>query len=310
MTREKDEHTSQLEQIQALTEDILDYQAVDVDAAYAHVRKRIGKSRRKRIGMQTFSRLAAVLLLPLLLSSLLFAYLYLDQRQQLAQVDYREVSCAPGTIARIHLPDQSTVWLNAGSTLRYPVAFTGREREVELRGEGYFAVESDPDHPFYVTTAEGLKVKAYGTRFNVNAYPDEPVIEATLAQGKIDVTQAGQTVRLSPAKLAVFHKATGQLTVGAANLDEKTGWKDGRLVFRGTPLDKVLQKLSKRYNIDIVLHKKDDTDYKYRATFTTETIEQILNYLKLTAPIEWSIQAPQQAEDESFRRGRIDVYQR
>ncbi len=310
MTPENDKHTTQLKKIQALTEDMLDYQAVDAGAAYLRVRKRIGKNRRKQGWMQTLSRVAAVLLLPLLLSTLVCAYLYLDQRQQLAATSYREVSCAPGTIARISLPDRSTVWLNAGSTLRYPAVFAGREREVELTGEGYFAVESDPEHPFYVSTPEGLKVKAYGTRFNVNAYPDEPVIEATLAQGKVDVTHTGQTVRLDPAKLAVFHKATGQLTVAVANLDEKTGWKDGRLVFRGTPLEKVLQKLSKRYNVDIVLHKKDDTDYKYRATFTTETIEQILNYLKLTAPIEWSIQAPEQAEDETFLRGRIDVYQR
>lgn len=305
----KHETIQYLKQIQALTEDMLDYQAVDVDAAYARVQKRIGKSRTRQPWRRFVSRIAVALLLPLLLSSLLFAYLYVDQRNQLAEASYREVSSAPGTVTRIQLPDHSTVWLNAESTLRYPAVFTGQAREVILSGEGYFTVESDPEHPFYVATTDGLKVKAYGTQFNVNAYVDEPVIEATLAQGKIDVMQAGQTVRLEPHKLAVFHKATGRFTVSPVSLDEKTGWKDGRLVFRNTPLEEVLKKISKRYNTDIVLHKKDNKQYKYRATFTTETVEQILNYLSLTIPVEWSVTAPEQIEDQTFTRRRIDVYQ-
>lgn len=305
----KDENIRHLKHIQALAEDILDYQSVDVDAAYSHVKKRIGKSRTRQVWRQTVSRIAVVLLLPLLLSSLLFAYLYVSQRNQLAEASYREVSTAPGTVTRIQLPDHSTVWLNAESTLRYPPVFTGKTREVTLSGEGYFTVESDPEHPFYVATTDGLKVKAYGTQFNVNAYADEPVIEATLAQGKIDVMQAGQTVRLEPHKLAIFHKATSRFTVSPVSLDEKTGWKDGRLVFRNTPLEEVLKKISKRYNTDIVLHKKNNKEYKYRATFTTETVEQILNYLSLTIPVEWSVTAPEQIEDQTFTRRRIDVYQ-
>lgn len=94
------------------------------------------------------------------------------------------------------------------------------------------------------------------------------------------------------------------------NLEEKTGWKDGRLVFRNTPLDVVLKKLSKRYNVDIVLHKTSNKEYKYRAAFTTETVEQILNYLKLTAPIEWTVKGLEQNNDATFARERIDVYQK
>lgn len=309
MADEKDtiEH---IKQIQALTEDILEYQAVDVAAAYDRVEKRIHRKAAKRVWMQTVFRVAAVLLLPLLMSSLLFSYLYFDQRKYMAEGMYQEVVSAPGTVTRIQLPDRSTVWLNAGSTLRYPSAFTGREREVELSGEGYFSVQSDREHPFYVATADGLKVMAYGTQFNVNAYADEPLIEAVLERGKIDVIRNGQTVRLEPGKQAVLCKATGQFTVSTVNLDEKTGWKDGRLVFRNAPLEEVLKKLSKRYNTDIVLHKKSEKEYRYRATFTTETVEQILNYLRLTAPIEWSVKEPEQVSDDSFVRGRIDVYQK
>ena len=80
----------------------------------------------------------------------------------------------PGTITRLVLPDQSVVWLNAGSRLVYPSVFDEKERKVQLFGEGYFEVEADPEHPFCVSTSEGLRVIAYGTKFNVNAYDDEP----------------------------------------------------------------------------------------------------------------------------------------
>lgn len=309
MTDKKDT-LNDIKQIKALTEDILEYQAVDVDTAYNRVEKRIYRKETRRVWMRAVSRIAAVLLLPLLLSTLLFSYLYLEQRGKLAAITYQEVVSAPGTVTRIQLPDRSTVWLNAGSTLRYPSAFAGREREVELSGEGYFSVQSDREHPFYVATADGLKVMAYGTKFNVNAYADEPLIEAVLERGKIDVIRNGKTVRLEPGKQAVLCKATGQFTVSTVNLDEKIGWKNGRLVFRNTPLEEVLKKLSKRYNTDIVLHKESKKEYRYRATFTTETVEQILNYLRLTAPIEWSVKGPEQTSDDSFVRGRIDVYQK
>lgn len=302
------ENKNTIEEIKALTEDILEYQSVDVDKAYSRLNRQMHKKQRRRIFMQTFSRIAAILLLPLLISSVMFSYLYMKQKEQIEQIGYTQVSSAPGTITRLVLPDQSVAWLNSGSTLSYPAVFSDEAREVKLSGEGYFEVESDLEHPFYVITKEGLKIMAYGTKFNVNAYTDETYVEAVLEQGKIDVINQNERVQLVPNKQAVYDINTGQFTVSQTNLDEKIGWKDGKLIFRNTPLDEVLKRLSKRYNIDIVLHQKSKKEYKYRATFTTETIEQILNYLKLTAPIEWSVKKPQKNQDDSFVHPRIDVY--
>lgn len=302
------ENKNTIEEIKALTEDILEYQSVDVDKAYSRLNRQMHKKQRRRIFMQTFSRIAAILLLPLLISSVMFSYLYMKQKEQIEQIGYTQVSSAPGTVTRLVLPDQSVAWLNSGSTLSYPAVFSDEAREVKLSGEGYFEVESDSKHPFYVITKEGLKIMAYGTKFNVNAYADETFVETVLEQGKIDVINQNERVQLEPNKLAVYDINTGQFTVSQTNLDEKIGWKDGKLIFRNTPLDEVLKRLSKRYNIDIVLHQKSKKEYKYRATFTTETIEQILNYLKLTAPIEWSVKKPQKNQDDSFVHPRIDVY--
>lgn len=308
--KETNEIIKDINRIKALTEDILEYQDVDVDKGYRKVAARIQKREAQKRFMQVFSRVAVFLLVPLSVTSLLFSYLYWQQREQLPQITYNQVMSAPGTVTQLQLPDQTTVWLNAGSTLRYPSSFTGEKREVQLSGEGYFEVESDREHPFYVNTPGGIQVMAYGTRFNVNAYEDEPTIEAVLERGKIDVISRNKTVQLIPDKQAVFDKSTQELTVSSANLDETTGWKEGRLVFRNTPLDVVLKKLAKRYNVDIVLHNDGKKAYKYRATFTTETVEQILNYLKLSGPIEWSVQEPRQNEDASFTKRRIDVYQK
>lgn len=304
------DHKNTIEQIKALSEDILEYQSVDVKKGYMRMDKRIQKKQGRRIYMQTLSRIAVILLLPLLISSIVFSYLYIDQKKKLMHVSYNLVSSAPGTVTRLVLPDQSVVWLNSGSSLSYPSVFNGKERDVKLSGEGYFEVQSDREHPFYVSTDGGVRVMAYGTKFNINAYEDEPCIEAVLAKGKIDVISQNKTVSLDPEKQAIFDKETGKFTVSSVNLDEKIGWKDGRLVFRNTSLDVVLKKLSKRYNVDIVLHKKSNKEYKYRAAFTTETVEQILNYLKLTAPIEWTVKGLEQNNDATFVRGRIDVYQK
>lgn len=302
------ENKNTIEEIKALTEDILEYQSVDVDKAYSRLNRQMHRKQGRSVFMQTFSRIAAILLLPLLISSVMFSYLYMKQKEQIEQIGYTQVSSAPGTITRLVLPDKSVAWLNSGSTLSYPAVFSDEAREVKLSGEGYFEVESDLEHPFYVITKEGLKIMAYGTKFNVNAYADETFVETVLEQGKIDVINQNERVQLEPNKLAVYDINTGQFTVSQTNLDEKIGWKDGKLIFRNTPLDEVLKRLSKRYNIDIVLHQKSKKEYKYRATFTTETIEQILNYLKLTAPIEWSVKKPQKNQDDSFVHPRIDVY--
>lgn len=304
------DHKNTIEQIKALSEDILEYRSVDVKKGYMRMDKRIQKKQTRHIYMHAVSRVAVILLLPLLVSSIVFSYLYMEQKGELAQVTYNQVSSAPGTVTRLVLPDQSVVWLNSGSSLSYPSVFNAKERDVKLSGEGYFEVQSDRKHPFYVTTDEGVRVMAYGTKFNVNAYEDESSVEAVLANGKIDVISRDKTVSLDPEKQALFDKKTGEFTVSTVNLEEKIGWKDGRLVFRNTPLDVVLKRLSKRYNVDIVLHKSNDKEYRYRAAFTTETVEQILNYLKLTTPIEWTVKGLEQNNDSSFARGRIDVYQK
>lgn len=304
-----DELVRTVKSIQALTEDILEYESIDTRLAYEKVNKRIrSRNPRYRTLRTVLLRAAAVLLLPLLAATTVLLRLYINEKAKSEFVSYQVVESAPGTVTRLLLPDSSQVWLNGGSTLRYPERFVAGVREVALSGEAYFCVSSDKRHPFYVTTHPGVKVMAYGTRFNVMAYNDEPYIEAVLEKGKIDMLVTGRSVSLNPSDQVLFERGTGKMTVTQVNPEEKTAWREGRLVFRNTPLQEILKRLAKRYNVHIVLHRESDRIYRYRAAFTTENITQILNYLKLTAPIDWTITDIRQRGDSSLVRQRIDVY--
>lgn len=292
----------------AIEHDIHEYKSFDVQAAYRKSKKRLDAERRRSSAVFYLSRIAAILLLPLIISTGVFSYLYTQQLKQVEAVSYLEAFSAPGIVTQVWLPDSSKVWLNAGSSLRYPSRFAEKERNVQLSGEGYFEVQSDLEHPFYVSLDNGIKVKAHGTKFNISAYQEDRVLETTLETGRVDIISASHTVLLKPNEQVCYDKDDGQFTTRVVNIEEKTAWKDGRLVFRNATLEEVMKKLSRRYNMDIVLHRQSQKDYKFRATFSSENITQILDYLRMAAPISWSFADMKQQQDYTYPRQRIDVW--
>jgi ferric-dicitrate binding protein FerR (iron transport regulator) len=279
----------------------------DTSKGFQQVIRTIRKRRKRFIFRRTISRVAAILLLPLLLSTAVLGYMVF--LKPLPATAYAEITAAPGTISRFELPDHSKVWLNAGSTLHYPNPFEGDVREVMLTGEGYFEVHSDRKHPFFVTTASGIKVMAYGTRFNVNAENNK--VQTILAEGSVSVYTAGRReIELCPGEQAIYDEVTRKISVSRINLYEKLAWKDGKIVFRNAQLKEVFRQLSRRYNVDIILHDKYRQSEKYsaRVTFTDETIQQIFTYLEAAAPIKWKISTPEQNTDFTLTRQQIDVW--
>lgn len=294
----------------AVNDDICDYNNYNIEDAFMRNQRRIKAFSRRQLFVRYALRIAAVLLIPFIMSTGILSYLYINRLQEDKLISYLEVISAPGIVTQMELPDKSKVWLNAGSSLRYPSRFVGEERNVYLSGEGYFEVQSDKQHPFYVSVNDEVKVKAHGTKFNVNAYNDDGGMEATLESGLIDVIVNKQSLSLKPNEQAYYNKSERRLIIRSVNVDEKIAWKDGRLIFRNTSLDDVVKLLSRRYNMDIVLHKESDIDYKCRASFSSESITQILDYLKLVAPIEWKIAETKQLQDTSYPRQRIDIWLR
>lgn len=294
----------------ALQEDMAEYKSFDVQAAYRKNRKKIHRAERRHAFTFYFLRVAAILLLPLIISTGILSSLYIHQEKQVETISYLETVSAPGTVSRVLLPDSSSVWLNAGSSLRYPSRFTEKERNVRLRGEGYFEVESDKEHPFSVSLDNGIKVRARGTKFNINAYEEDALIETTLETGLVDIWADSLILSLKPHEQFAYNKNDKRFTVSRIHINEKTAWKEGKLVFRNATLEEVVKKLSRRYNIDIVLHRESRHNYKFRATFSTENITQILDYLRMAAPISWSFADVKQQPDYTYPRQRIDVWLR
>ena len=252
-------------------------------------------------------RYAAFLTIPLFLSSLVLGYLYWGATD--AEEKYAEVVAATGSIIRYELPDHSVVWLNSGSTLRYPTVFKKDNRNVELKGEAYFEVEADRERPFYVNTPAGLSVYVYGTKFNVNAYEDDNSIETVLEKGKVNVISPDgkTTVQLAPGERLLYNKADQKLMKGKVDVYEKVAWKDGKLIFRNAELDEIFKRLARHFNVDIQFNNISGKEYKYRATFRNETLPQILDYLAKSAALKWRTEEAVQQADNTFTKKKIIV---
>lgn len=291
----------------ALDTDIREYQAINTDAAFKEVWDKVEKKKRS-FRINSLMRYAAILSIPLLISTMVLGYLYFNKGVE-TDVTYAEIFTSPGIITRYELPDKTVVWLNSDSKLRYPSHFDGATREVELEGEAYFEVHADKKHPFYVNMNNGMKVYAYGTKFNVNTYDEENYIETVLEEGKVNVIAPDHetTVVLSPGERLLYNKDTHNMTKEEVYVYEKIAWKDGKLIFRNTTLEDILDRLEKTYNVEITLDNKLHKEYRYRATFTNEPITQILDYLSKSIQMKWQIKEPVQKDDSSFTRKQIHI---
>lgn len=156
-----------------------------------------------------------------------------------------------GGAFRLLLSDGTRVWLNAESSLKYPAAFTGKEREIELSGEAYFEVAQDASRPFIVRTSN-VETLVLGTTFDINTYPEKKTIDITLAQGLVKVRPINSPQKaalLRPGQQAEVDRAGSQVKVAWANVVTTLAWKNGLFVFQNTPLDEVLVQIGRWYNV-------------------------------------------------------------
>ena len=271
---------------------------IDVDSAHRKVMEQIlhpnqpVSVRPKLSFLHYWQQVAAILLLPLLILS---AYLYFKPASQIAET-YQELFTPYGTWSVVNLPDGSKVWLNANSELRYPSDFNADTRTVELTGQGYFEVTKNAHKPFIVKADKDYSVEVLGTSFNVSAYKDESMIETTLVEGsvKLNVVSGGKrmTQMLKPNEKAEYQKGAGKIKVFDVNTEYDTAWKNGEIIFRNHPMDKVLKTLERHYHV--VFEVKDNEILKsiITARFKDEQLPQVLEYLKLASGIQYAIHKP------------------
>ncbi len=167
-------------------------------------------------------------------------------------IEYNSLATPAGGKFKVMLPDGSLVWLNALSTLKYPIAFTGDERRVELTGEGYFEVAKDAAHPFIVK-ANNNTVKVLGTHFNINAYSDEPVMKITLAEGLVKINDSKTLVPGQQAQLH-FNQSQGGWSMAVydnSDMETELAWQKGMFVFKGTSLEEIMRQVARWYDAEI-----------------------------------------------------------
>lgn len=162
------------------------------------------------------------------------------------QVKYNTLEIPRGGEYALQLADGSRVWLNAETSLRYPVTFSGGERCVELEGEGYFEVVRDSVRPF-VVRVNGLDVRVLGTSFNVSAYAGEVV--TTLVEGRVLVKSPTDSVVLVPDKQAVWDG--GRMKVAEVDARDYTLWREGVFFFEDRPLEEILDALARWYDVEV-----------------------------------------------------------
>jgi ferric-dicitrate binding protein FerR (iron transport regulator) len=150
----------------------------------------------------------------------------------------------------MRLADGTKVWLNAASSLRFPVTFNGSTRVVQLTGEAYFEVAKDAAHPFIVK-AEGTEIKVLGTHFNVMAYKDEPATYATLLEGAIQLNNDKRSAKLKPGQQGVVNKA-GEIVVKKVDAQVATAWMNGKLPMENMDVHAFLREVSRWYDVDII----------------------------------------------------------
>lgn len=170
---------------------------------------------------------------------------------------YNKLSTPRGGQFRVVLPDGTKVWLNSASSLRYPMAFTGKERIVELEGQGYFEVAQNAEQPFKVKANE-MEVQVLGTHFDIMAYADENTVNTTLLEGAVQVKEGNTARLLKPGQQAILKSHV--FSVQEADVKRVIAWKNGLFVFNDMALPAILREVARWYDVEIVYETTPGTE--------------------------------------------------
>lgn len=260
---------------------------------------------RRRVSkfINSFSRIAAVLILPLLVYMGISLYRNSDKENG----TWVEIKAPGWTRAQFMLPDSTSVWLNSNSTIKYRSNYI-RNREVIIKGEAFFDVTENKGRPFKVL-ADEVVVTVLGTKFNIASYEDENDIEVVLEEGKLVFTDKSrqQSYVMKPYELIVYNKERKDFSVETVQAEKYSSWLEGKLIFRNDPLDVIARRLERWYNVKVETSGEFKEDIRLRATFVDENIEEVLYFMKRSLPIDYLIQEGGINDDGVYYKKRIII---
>ncbi|TCC99571.1 FecR family protein [Pedobacter hiemivivus] len=206
------------------------------------------------------------------------------------------ISTPRGGTYQVRLPDGSTAWLNAASSLTYNSSLKGKEqyRNVKLLGEAYFEVAKDKEHPFVVTT-DKQRIEVLGTHFNVSAYNDELSVKTTLLEGSVKVASLTTTgsetkgVILRPSQQSVLN--SNGISVHQIDPTIAIAWKNGEFIFMDERLESIMQKIARWYNVEVIYADKEIANRPFSGFISKyEKVSQVLCLLEATGDVKFKIE--------------------
>lgn len=304
---ESEENRRMAKQVHALylaTDTLHVMKKVDPEKALSRVKSRM-TGKKKTMWWEWAQRAAAVLFIPLLVT--LMVQHWGNDEQELAQM--MEIKTNPGMTTSLTLPDGTLVFLNSESTLSYPSRFDGDTRNVNLQGEAYFEVAKNPEKKFIVSTPHRSQIEVLGTHFNVEAYEKENRVSATLVEGKIGFIykcdNASKKVLMAPGQKLVYDSKDSKVQLYATSGESEIAWKEGKIIFRNTPLEEGLRMLEKRYNVEFIIKNNRLKGDSFTGAFTNQRLERILEYFQLSSQIRWHYLDSPDITDE---KSKIEIY--
>ncbi len=273
----------QIKKVYQNTDTLYALNKVDTEKALNIVHNKMNKSNKVYLFMKWTQRVAAILSIPLLIITLV----QYNRHQNGNETKNITLSTNPGMIASATLPDGTKVTLNSASSIVYPSHFDGSSRDIQLKGEAYFDVTKDKKHPFIVHTNKNASILVHGTKFDVETYSDDENITATLVSGSISLSYMKDSVwrshQLTPGNKIVYSPEKQEIHVERAQIDVITSWKDGKLIFRNTPLNETLNSLSKRYNVEFVVKNPKCYENSFTGTLVNQRLERIMEYFHISS---------------------------
>ncbi|MFA7116804.1 MAG: FecR domain-containing protein [Bacteroidales bacterium] len=202
-----------------------------------------------------------------------------------------------GIKGEIVLPDSSIVWLNSCSKIEYPTHFDTDVRRIKFSGEGFFDVRYNAECPFEVVTDKGMQIQVLGTRFNIRSYKDDNDEQAVLFKGKVKVEKKFikdqvlylRNVELNPSESITFVKNVMNSGIVRVDTIQIDAWRRGKIIFKDTPMLDVIKTLERWHGMEIIVKDKSIFHHTLTATFSSESMVQIMELIRFTSSIKYKI---------------------
>ncbi len=299
------------------------------EKTWNHIQKRITR----QYSLPSLVRVAGIAASIALILGLVLAYVLTGKSSVSKQPQKITLYVPGGVCSKTILPDSTVVWLNASSTISYPSYFDGDTRTIELVGEAFFDVMRDESKPFVIHSGN-LRVNVLGTSFNFKHYNEDTQAVLAVETGTVTLSAGTSTTTLHAGKYATVDNQTlrtivyntppvlssrkndpgistmPRMITKETNTDQFSSWRDYKMIFRDEAFGNVLNELSRRYNAEFEIQDEEIKGYVYHATFDDMSLEDVLKLLKISAPIDYTINSLTSNTMNAYGKRKVTIFRK